>query len=67
MARWRISFQESGMGESYPRKGRLSVGIYTDSQADSKPLAALRPKQSSAGYAEEQQPVLRGARPRSCL
>jgi hypothetical protein len=27
MARWRISFQESGMGEFYPRKGRLSAGI----------------------------------------
>ena len=27
LARWRISFHESGMGEFYPHGGRLSAGI----------------------------------------
>jgi len=53
MARWRISFQESGMGDFYSWGGRLSAGIYSHLQADSKPLLKLLPKQSSAGCSEE--------------
>jgi hypothetical protein len=48
MARWRISFHESGMGEFYSHGGRLSAGIYSHLQAHSKPLLKLLPKQSSS-------------------
>jgi hypothetical protein len=41
------------MGEFYSRGRRLSAGIYSHLQADSKPLLKFLPNQNSAGCAEE--------------